>query len=100
MHLWKGHQIGGGCTDPNPSTEIIKNLNPNEENGEIPNIDVLNNPNLPFHSRIPVLRSRIPIFQKGQIPGPDLPFHDSLGFANQLKMRDRQTSLIIKQDPR
>ena len=45
-----------------PSIEVIKNLNPNEENMIFPNIDMFSNPNpnLLFHSRIQVLRSPIP----------------------------------------
>ncbi len=45
---------------PIPSPEIVKNPNPNEENREIPKIDLLNNSNLLFHFRIPVLRTPIP----------------------------------------
>ncbi len=33
---------------PIPSTEIIKNPNPYEQNIEFPNIDMFNNPNLLF----------------------------------------------------
>ncbi len=68
-----------GVLIPIPSTEIIKNPNPNEENREIPSIDVFTNtdPNLLFHSKIPVQRSPIPSSQffKGK---SQFPIHPSL----------------------
>lgn len=45
-HLLNETVLGGSQREvliPIPSTVIIKNLNPNEENGEIPNVYVFNN---------------------------------------------------------
>lgn len=71
MRVLKGIQI------PITSNEIIKYPNPNMKNRKIPNIDVFNNPNILFHSQIPVPRSPIhfPAIKR-QIPVPNLPLHD------------------------
>ncbi len=49
--------------------EIIKNPKPNEENNKIPNIDVVNDPNLLFPFPNPSPKKSIPIFSvyKGDI---------------------------------
>ncbi len=66
---------GRGVVIPIPSTEVIKNPDPNEKNLEIPKIGVFYNPNLLFCSQILVPTSPIPfsILIKRQTPVPNLP---------------------------
>ena len=69
-----------------PSTEIIISPNPNDEIRNVPIIDLLNNPNpnLLFHSQIPVPKSLISISQliRRQILVPNLPLPDPFEMDN------------------
>ncbi len=69
---------GRGVQIPIPSTEKIINPYPNKENREIPNIDVLKNPN-PHLFCIPKCRTTLfSQVTKRQIPFPNLLFNDPL----------------------